>query len=140
MHALTQQIISELDVLYGLYQMAVDLAKRIQPADEALTQRVLDARKKILDHTAKSSKEVVALLKAFQAEKFIPSNEKALVDEKRSLVLDLGVKMQMADNQMVRIMQAKMQAIRAELADHTERKNGIKAYIQASRPKLQMTK
>ncbi len=137
MHPLTQQIITELDVLYGLYQMAVDLAKRINPGDEELTDRVLDARRKILDHTDESSKQVVALLKTFQEEKWIPSNEKALVDEKRSLVLDLGLKMQMADNQVVRLIQSKMQSVRAELADQTVRKNGIKAYIQAPRAMLQ---
>ena len=137
MHPLTQQIITELDVLYGLYQMAVDLAKRINPGDEELTDRVLDARRKILEHTDESSKQVVALLKSFQEEKWIPSNEKALVDEKRSLVLDLGLKMQMADNQVVRLIQSKMQSVRAELADQTVRKNGIKAYIQAPRAMLQ---
>ncbi|GEM_PF-2095389 len=138
MNPLTQTVVAELDVLYGLYQMAVDLSKRIQPADDETTGRVLEARKKILEHTAKASQEVVAKLKAFQAEKFIPSNEKALVEEKRSLVLDMGVKMQAVDNQMVRLMLAKMQSIRAESALHTERKNVIKAYIQAPKSILQI--
>ena len=34
MHELTQKITAELDMLYGLYQMAVDLTKRIRPEDE----------------------------------------------------------------------------------------------------------
>lgn len=138
MHQTTQTVVAELDVLYGLYQMAVDLSKRIQPADDVTTGRVLEARKKILDHTAHASQEVVAMLKAFQAEKFIPANEKALVEEKRSLVLDMGIKMQAVDNQMVRLMQTRMQSLRAELADQTERKNGIKAYIQSPKPMYQV--
>jgi SMC interacting uncharacterized protein involved in chromosome segregation len=138
MHALTQQITTELDVLYGLYEMAMDLSKRIQPDDEELTGRLLDARKKILNHTAESSAQLVTLLKSFQGEKWIPSNEKALVEEKRNLVQDLGLKMQATDNQMVRQLLAKMQSVRTELADQTERKNGIKAYIQTSRPMLQV--
>jgi hypothetical protein len=138
MHALTEQIITELDVLYGLYQMAVDLAKRIKPDDEVTTTRVLEARKKILDHTAEASRQITEMLKTFQAEKWIPSNEKALVDEKRSLVLDLGLKMQASDNQAVRLLQAKLHSVRGEMAGHTERKNGIKAYIQSPRPMLQV--
>jgi len=138
MHELTQNVVTELDVLYGLYQMAADLSKRMNVGDDELNTRLIDARKKILEHTAKSSQEVVNMLSAFHAQKFIPQNEKALVDEKRNLVLDVGLKMQTVDNQMVRLMHARMQAIRAELADHTERKNGIKAYIQAPKAYLQI--
>ena len=138
MHALTEKLTTELDVLYGLYQMAADLAKRIRPEDEVTVARVLEARKKILDHTSESSRQVVTMLQAFQAEKWIPSNEKALVDEKRRLLLDLGLKMQATDNQAVRVLQAKVQSVRGELALQTERKNGIKAYIQAPKSMLQV--
>lgn len=138
MHELTQNVVTELDVLYGLYQMATDLSKRITPGDDELNTRLLDARKKILDHTAQASTQVAGMLTAFQTEKFIPPNEKALVEEKRSLVLDVGLKMQTIDNQMVRLMHSRMQAIRSELADQTERKNGIKAYIQAPKALLQI--
>lgn len=138
MHELTQNVVTELDVLYGLYQMATDLSKRIAPHDDDLNNRLLDARKKILDHTSQTSAQVALMLTAFQAEKFIPPNEKALVEEKRSLVLDVGLKMQTIDNQMVRLMQSRMQAIRSELAEHTDRKNGIKAYIQAPKAFLQV--
>lgn len=138
MHPLTQQTITELDMLYGLYQMAVDLVKRIKPDDEELTLRILDARKKILDRSGEATVQVLDLLKTLQAEKWIPSNEKALVEEKRSLVLDLSLKMQATDNQIFRLMQAKMQAVRGELAQQTEQKNGIRAYIQAPRPMLQV--
>ncbi len=136
MHPLTQQTITELDMLYSLYQMAVDLVKKIKPDDEDLTLRILDARKKILDRSGEATVQVLGLLKTIQAEKWIPSNEKALVEEKRSLVLDLSLKMQATDNQVFRLMQAKMQSVRGELAMQTERKNGIKAYIQAPRAML----
>jgi hypothetical protein len=131
MHSLTTRIVAELDLLYGLYELAVDLAKRLEPGDETQTFRVLEARNKILDKTAASSKEVVGLLKSFREEKLVPANERALVEEKRNLILDLGVKMQAVDNQVIRAMQAKLAGIRKDLAGQTERKNAIKAYITA---------
>ncbi|MDB5106635.1 MAG: hypothetical protein JWP91_4324 [Fibrobacteres bacterium] len=138
MHPLTQKIVAELDMLYGLYQMAVDLTKRIRPEDEAKTQRVLEARQKVLDHTTKASEDLVDLFKAFQAERLIPSNEKALVEEKRNLIQDVGARIQAADHHMIRQMQAKMAEIRKQLAEHTERKNAMKAYIKAPQPQLSM--
>ncbi len=138
MHPITQQIVTELDVLYGLYQMAVDINKRVLHGDDEVADRVLEARAKILEKSGSVSQEVISMLKSFQAEKWIPSNEKALVEEKRSLVLDMGIKIQAADNQVVRFMQSKLQTVRAELAEQTERKNVIKAYIQAPQPYLQV--
>jgi hypothetical protein len=136
MHSLTQKIVAELDVLYGLYQMAVDVSKKINAEDEAKTQRVLEARQKILDHTTRASATLAGLLKAYQAEKLVPSNERALVEEKRNLLLDVGARIQAVDHQMVRQMQSKMAEIRKELAAHTERKNAAKAYIQAPQPHM----
>lgn len=131
MHPLTVKIVAELDQLYGLYQLAVDLARRIKPDDEATTARVIEARQKILDRTAVSSKEAAGLLKAYKEERMMPANEKALVEEKRSLILDIAAKMQAADNQVMRLMQAKLAAVRREMAGQTEKKNAISAYIKA---------
>jgi hypothetical protein len=136
MHSLTQQIVAELDVLYGLYQMAAEVTKKLVPEDEAKIQKVLDARQKILDHTGRASAALSALLKAYQAERLVPPNERALVDEKRNLLLDVAARIQAIDHQMIRQMQAKMGEIRKELAGHTERKNAVKAYIMA--PQSQM--
>lgn len=131
MHALTDKLVSELDLLYGLYQLAVDLARRIQPDDEANTARFIEARQKILERTAVTSKEAAALLKSFRDERMIPANEKALVEEKRNLILDVSAKMQQADSQVMRAMQQKLASIRRELAGHTEKKNAARAYITA---------
>lgn len=131
MHALTQQIVAELDVLYGLYQMAADVTRKIVPEDEERIGRVLEARQKILDHTTRASAALNGLLKAYQAERLIPANERALVEEKRNLLLDAGARIQAVDHQMVRQMQAKLGEIRKDLAEHIERKNVVKAYIQA---------
>lgn len=136
MHPLTQKIVAELDMLYGLYQMAVDLTKRIRPEDEAKTQRVLEARQKVLDQTDRVSKELAGLLQAFKAERMIPSNETALVEEKRNLILDVGARIQAVDHQMIRQMQAKMAELRKELAGHTERMHAMRAYIRAPRPRM----
>lgn len=131
MQPLTVKIVAELDQLYGLYQLAVDLARRIKPDDEETTARVIEARQKILDRTSVSSKEAAGLLKAFKEERMMPANEKALVEEKRSLILDIAAKMQAADNQVMRQMQAKLAAVRREMAGQTEKKNAASAYIKA---------
>lgn len=136
MHPLTTRIVAELDLLYGLYQLAVDLSRRIKPEDEENTARVIEARQKILDRTAATSKEAGALLKAFREEKMMPANEKALVEEKRSLILDVAARMQAADNQVMRAMQLKLAAIRRELAGQTEKKNAMKAYINAPQAEM----
>jgi hypothetical protein len=136
MHALTQQVVAELDVLYGLYQMAGDVTRKLAPEDEIKIQKVLEARQRILDHTSRASEALSASLKRFQVERIIPSNERALVDEKRNLLLDAGARIQAIDHQMIRQMQAKMAEIRKDLASQTERKNAAKAYLQA--PQAQM--
>jgi hypothetical protein len=129
MHPLTAKIVAELDQLFGLYQLAVDLSKRISPDDEETTARVIEARQKILDRTAAGSREAAALLKRFHEEKLMPANEQALVEEKRNLILDIAAKMQAADNQVMRSMQAKLASLRKEMAGQTEKKNAIRAYI-----------
>lgn len=131
MHALTTKIVAELDMLYGLYQLAIDLVKRINPEDEAATARILEARQKILDKTTEASKATAALLKPFYEMKIIPANEMTLVDEKRKLILDLSAKMNLADNQVFRLMHARLAAIRKEMAGQVERKNAMRAYLQA---------
>lgn len=136
MHALTHRIVSELDVLYGLYQMAADVTRRIVAEDEARIGKVLDARERILEHIGRVAGDLPGLLAGFQAERLIPSNERALVEEKRNLLLDAGARVQSIDHQMVRQMQAKMAEIRKELAGHTERKNAVKAYLQAPQPQM----
>ena len=131
MHALTYKIIAEIDVLYGLYQMAADVTRKIDPEDEARIRKVIEAREKILDHTGRASQALAGLLKELQSERLIPANERALVEEKRNLLLDAGARLQAIDHQMVRQMQSKMAEIRKQLAMFTERKNAAKAYIRA---------
>src|SRR3954469_25614844 len=136
MHALTYKIIAEIDGLYGLYQMAADVTRKIDPEDEARIQKVIEAREKILDHTGRASQALAGLLKELQSERLLPANERALVEEKRNLLLDAGARIQAIDHQMVRQMQAKMAEIRKNLASQTERKNAAKAYIQAPQPQM----
>jgi hypothetical protein len=112
------------------------VTRKLAPEDEAKIQKVLDARQRILDHTARASEALSASLKRFQAERVIPSNERALVDEKRNLLLDAGARIQAIDHQMIRQMQAKMGEIRKDLAAQTERKNAAKAYLQAPQPQM----
>ena len=130
MHPITRQLISELDLLYGLYQLALDYGQKIKPDDDQ-ADIWLTARDKILQRTDTASGETIRLLKQFELQPNIPANEKALVEEKRFLIADLGIKMNAADNKILKTMLIKMSQIRHELANQIERKNVIKAYIQA---------
>lgn len=136
MHALTQKTVAELDMLYGLYQMAADVTRKLVPQDEARIRKVIEARQKILDHIGRAAAALPALLAEFHAERLIPSNERALVEEKRNLLLDAGARVQAIDHQMIRQIQAKLGEIRKELASHTEKKNAVKAYIKAPHPQM----
>jgi hypothetical protein len=128
---LTQRVIAELDVLYGLYLLALDQSRQLEPEDEDSITRVLETRDKVLERTAASAAEASKLLKALETERNVPANETALVEEKRRMILDVVGRLQLADSQMLRGMHASLSALRRELARHVERKDAIKAYITA---------
>ncbi len=129
-HPITKQLVGELDLLYGLYQLAIEYGQKITPDDDQ-AGLWLDAREKILHRTDIASKEVVKLLQQFESVPLTPANEKALVEEKRFLIADLGLKMKAADNRTLKAMQIKLAEIRGQMASQTERKNAMRAYIQA---------
>ncbi len=131
MHALTHKIVAELDLLYGLYQLALDYTRKMQPENEDGLTRWLDARQKILNRTEASSHEAAQLLQVFDIERQVPSNERALVEEKRNMIHDVIQQIHHADNFVLKAMHSKLSEVRRELANHNERKNAIKAYIRA---------
>ncbi len=132
MLSITDKVVQELDLLYGLYELAIDLSKKLEPDDPAETQKWLDSRQRILARTGESSKEALLHLNAFDAMTMVPANERALVDEKRRMIQDLSLKMTLVDNQIIKKMHSKMSLLRAELARGTQRKNAAKSYLATS--------
>ncbi len=131
MQTLTQQIVSNLDVLFGLYQLALDYAKKISPEEEEEALKWIGYRAKILDRTEHVSREAAAMLREFDALRNVPAAERALVEEKRNLIQDLSFKMNHVDNLLLRNLQTRLADVRQELAVQNHRKDAIKAYIRA---------
>jgi hypothetical protein len=128
---ITERIVAELDVLYGLYLLAMDHVRKLEAEDEGAAIKLLDARDKVLDRTAKAAEEASRLLRIFETAHNVPAGERALVEEKRRMILDVVRRLQQADSQVMRAMHFRFSALRRELARHTERREAIRAYITA---------
>ena len=101
---ITSQIASEMDVLYGLYKLANDFTRKIEPGKDQEVTKWLDTRQRILSKTAASSKFAAVLLKALEKEQNVPANEKALIEEKKNLVNDAMKNMQRTEYEILKKM------------------------------------
>ncbi|MFC1586338.1 hypothetical protein ACFL5V_12390 [Fibrobacterota bacterium] len=133
---ITSQIASEMDVLYGLYQLAIDYTRKIEPEKEDGIVKWLDTRQRILSKTATASGSAVRLLKIFQVTYNVPANEKALIEEKRNMVRDIIKKMQRAEYDILKKMHKKMKSLRGELVNINHRNKAAQAYMNAPQPAL----
>ncbi len=136
MHAITQQVAAELDVLYGLYQLALDYTGKIKPEEEGEVLKWLQTRQRILGKTDIASKNAGALLKVFKTTKNIPANEQALILEKKKMIRDLLTTLRKTEFDLMKKMRTKMDSLRGELADVTRKNQAASAYVNAPRPKL----
>ncbi len=132
MHSTTVHLSTELDILYGLYNLALDHSTNINATDSFAMTQCLDIRQRLLTKTQSSSKKATTLLKKFNTLKFIPSNERALVEQKRLLVEELLKKIKLSEHQMMHMMHLKMKSIRTELAGIHQKKSATRAYLKAS--------
>ena len=130
---ITQQITSEMDVLYGLYQLAIDYTSKIHPEKEVDNVKWLDTRQRILGKTAVVAQNAAELLKDFKTINNVPANERALIEEKKNLINDTLGRMRMKEIDVMKIMSSKMKSLRGELANITQRKKAAHAYITAPR-------
>ncbi len=128
---ITERVITELDVLYGLYLLALDESNRLVPDDDESIVRTLESRDKILTRTEAAASEALKWMQAMDEEKNIPVNELALIAEKRRMILDVVGKITRTDSLVLREMHSRLGALRRELARHGERRNAIHAYITA---------
>ncbi len=133
MQTITKQVISELDVLFGLYQLALDYTDKIEGHSQENVQKGLDVRQRIIGKTAPCAKAAANLLKVFACAQNIPANERALVEEKRQMVKDTVSIMQRKEFGLMTGLAKNMKFIRAELAGINKKQIAAKAYIQAPR-------
>jgi hypothetical protein len=131
MHPITVKLSASLDLLYGLYLLALDhVATADADDDEGLTG-LLNARDSLIARTTTSAAEAQKHFSVFDHETRVPAAERALIEEKRRMIQDVTAKLQRADHQLLRAMHNRMGVLRKELAGQQERKQAIKAYITA---------
>lgn len=131
MHPVTEKLSGSLDLLYGLYLLALDHVAAADAEDDEALVGLLEARDGLVARTTAAAEEARKLFPSFDAEKRVPASERALVEEKRRMIHDVTAKLQRADHQLLRAMHARMGVLRKELAGQQERKQAIKAYITA---------
>ncbi|MBF0432864.1 MAG: hypothetical protein HQK83_16385 [Fibrobacteria bacterium] len=131
----TTKTARELDVLYGLYQLAVDYTCKIS-AEDGNAVKWIDTRQRLLGKTSIASKAATALLHLFYTTPNVPSNEKALIDSKKRMVKETLLQMQKAEFDIMKKMALKMKGIRGELAGVTRKSRAAAAYINAPRAKM----
>lgn len=136
MDRLTSRTASELDVLYGLYQLALDYTDKIKPDDENEVSKWLETRQRILGKTDKASKTAAALLKEFAKKTNITASERALIEEKKNMIKDLLPILTKKEYELLNKMHYKMGSIRTELAGMARKQTAAKAYINAPKSKL----
>ncbi len=131
MHPVTEKLSGSLDLLYGLYLLALDHVAAADAEDDEALIGLLEARDGLVARTTAAAEEARKLFPSFDAETRVPASERALVEEKRRMIHDVTAKLQRADHQLLRAMHARMGVLRKELAGQQERKHAIRAYITA---------
>jgi hypothetical protein len=134
---ITSQTAAELDVLFGLYQLAIEYTKKME-RDETHLVKWMDTRQRILGKTACASEKAVHLLKTFRITPNIPANEKALIDEKKNMIKEILPLIQQAEYKIMKKMNLRMKAIRSELAGLGRKQQASAAYLKAPRPAMAM--
>lgn len=131
MHPATLSVGRQLDMLFGLYQIALDLCCGIDVDDTELLQRRITERQRLVRKTEVIVEEAQVALRAFEALPGLPSNEQALISEKRQLILDLLTRNTEAEHALLKAMHARMVGVRKELVGFDGRQRAIQAYGRA---------
>ncbi len=135
MHTFTSQLSSELDVLFGLYQLALDYTLKIEPDEPDEMTKWIDTRQRILSRTADASGSAIKLSRLFEMTPNVPANERALIDEKRSMIKDVLKRMKKVEHEIMQRMHSKMTALKREMTNVTQRKQAARSYMSAPRPR-----
>lgn len=127
MHSATLALGRQLDMLYSLYELALDLCKSLTLQEPEMLGKRLTERQRLLRKTEAIAAEAQQALRAFDT-LAVPANEKALIAEKRQMVLDLLGRMCDAENAVLKAMHGHMVGVRHELVRMDTQKRAITAY------------
>jgi hypothetical protein len=127
MHLATTELARQLDMLYGLYQLALDLCQSISMDEPELINKRLTERQRLVRKTEAIALEAQAALRNYE-NLAVPANEKALITEKRQMILDILGRTCDAENAVLRSMHNRMVVVRQELVRMDTNKRAIAAY------------
>jgi hypothetical protein len=132
----TEQLVQELDILYGLYQLSLDFTRNIDPENPEDLTRWLDARQRLLSKTGACTQKISRLNKLHKGTVQVPLSESELIKEKKKMVSDVLVQTRHVENAIIRKFQKQMLQLREELVAMNKQTHAVKAYIQAPRASL----
>ncbi len=130
MHSATVELARQLDMLYGLYQLALDLCQSISMEEPETMGKRLIERHRLVRKTEGIALEAQAGLRVYESIP-APANEKALIAEKRQMLLDVLGKMCDAENTVLKAMHSRMVGVRRELVKMNTNQRAIAAYQKA---------
>lgn len=130
MHSATLALGRQLDMLFSLYELALDLCNSLTLQEPELLNKRLTERQRLLRKTEAIAAEAQQALRAFET-LAVPANEKALIAEKRQIVLDLLGRMCEAENTVLKAMHGHMVGVRHELVRMDSNKKAISAYAKS---------
>ena len=136
MDKLASKTASELDILYGLYKLALEYTLKINPENEKELAKWLDTRQRILGKTDVASKSAAKLLAQVKLQKTITPSEQALIAEKKSLIEDLFTTLRKKEFDLLNQLHYRKSKVRTELANLSRKQVASSAYTNAPRPKL----
>lgn len=118
-------------MLYSLYELALDMCKTLPLDDADAMNKRLHERQRLLRKTEAIAEEAQKSLADYEALRSLPANEKALISEKRQMILDLLGRMCDVENTMLKAMHTRMVGLRRELMGVNGRQKAIHAYRAA---------
>lgn len=127
MHFATTDLARQLDMLYGLYQLALDLCQSISMDEPELLNKRLIERQRLVRKTESIALEAQTALRDYEG-LAVPANEKALIAEKRQMILDILGRTCDVENTVLRAMHSRMVLVRHELVGMDTNKRAIAAY------------
>lgn len=133
MHPITQELVQELDILYGLYQLALEVTLSITDDSSEDIVRCLDSRQRLITRTKQTSEKCKRLFRLFLSTTNLPANQHELIAEKKRLVKDELVQLQKAEMTLMRRIHVQMNRLKTDLVVMNKRSQATIAYIQAPR-------
>jgi|GEM_PF-3083246 len=136
MHPVTQELVQELDILFGLYQLVLEVTCTVTQgpkAEGAAVITCLDSRQRLMTRIKNATDKSVRLSRLFVTNNQILTNEKELVAEKKRMVQDAWNQVQKTEQVLMQRLTSHLQGMRSEMIDVNKKSRATEAYIQAPR-------